>query len=137
MNTVNALIGLGVMTAVVVAVVALASSVLRERRQRARRRHYDQVNAQSPRASAPSPLSTSMTPEHSAAIRAHAERTARRHWQAGTTTATPLNPYDSGTAENVLWYATYQLVVHELGESSAPPRSAAMRASRGAGNSLV
>lgn len=106
------------------AAVALAGFALRLLRERARRRarhaYYAQAahasRPQSLPSSAPAPLAGGMTPEHAAAIRAHAERTAQRDWAAARSSA--INPYDHGTSEYVLWYTTYHLRMGELAEQA-------------------
>lgn len=62
------------------------------------------------------------------AIRGHAERCARRDWEAGGDTSQPLNPFRAGSPQAVLWYASYQIALHELvegdrsgGQRSCPP----------------
>ena len=104
-----------------VAVGGFALGALRDHaRRRARQAYYSQA-AQSTRphasaGSAPAPLSGGITPELAASIRAHAERTAQRDWSAARSSA--INPYDHGTSEYVLWYATYHLRMGELAEQA-------------------
>lgn len=114
-------------TWIVVVLVAAALGgfvlgLLRERRKRrARRAHYAQATRaaharQRPASSAPAPLGGGMTPEQAAAIRAHAERTADRDWAAARSSA--INPYDHGTAEYVLWFASYHLRLADRAEEA-------------------
>jgi hypothetical protein len=108
----------------VLALVAVGGFVLGALRDRAKRRarhaYYRQATQstrpQSPGSSAPAPLSGGMTPEQAASIRAHAERTAQRDWSAARSSA--INPYEHGTSEYVLWYATYHLRMGELAEQA-------------------
>jgi hypothetical protein len=105
----------------IVAGVGFALGLLRDgARRRARHAHYARAaqasRPQSLTSSAPAPLSGGMTPEQAASIRAHAERTAQRDWAAARSSA--INPYDHGTPEYVLWYATYQLRMGELAEQA-------------------
>ena len=109
---------LGVLAAVALAGVALGA--LRDRAKRRARHAYYAQAAQASRpqtlTSAPVPLSGGITPEQAASIRAHAERTAQRDWAAARSSA--INPYDHGTPEYVLWYATYHLRMGELAEQA-------------------
>ncbi len=106
------------------AVVALAGVALSAWRDAAKRRARNAYYAQAARvsrpqslpSSAPAPLSGGITPEQAASIRAHAERTAQRDWAAARSSA--INPYDHGTSEYVLWYATYHLRMGELAEQA-------------------
>ncbi|MBC5784558.1 hypothetical protein H8N03_16540 [Ramlibacter sp. USB13] len=96
-----------------------ANWLQRSAKRRARRAYYEQAGKDSPvqpLTSAPVPLSGGITPEHAAAIRAHAERRAERDWNAAP--AEVRYPYDNGTPEYVLWYATYHLRMGELAEEA-------------------
>lgn len=106
-----------------VAFVALAGVLVnawqRAARRRARRAYYAQAAGETspqPLTSAPMPISGGITPEHAAAIRAHAERAAQRDWDAAPSEI--RYPYDNGTPEYVLWYATYHLRMGELAEEA-------------------
>lgn len=93
---------------------AAISAIVRVRKRHARRMYYRRAGQGAGRASAPAPLAAGIAAGQSADIRARAERAARRDWMAR---AEPTqNPYDAGTPEHVLWYATYQITVHELSE---------------------
>ena len=110
---------------------ALLNWWLHQRKRRARHLYYQRASREGQghrSATAPSPLSGGMTPELALAIRAHADRTARRHWEAGPGAPKPSNPYDGGTPEHVLWFATYQLVMHELIEAASEPSTPAVQA---------
>lgn len=103
--------------------VALGGFLLRLSRDRAKRRARQAYYAQAAKASrpqaltsAPAPLSGGITPEQAASIKAHAERTADRDWAAARSSA--INPYDHGTPEYVLWYATYHLRMGDLAEQA-------------------
>ncbi len=105
----------------VLAVVAIAAAgailaALRARsRRKARFMYYLHAGQQRERpSSAPMPLAGGVTPELADAIRAHAERTATRQWNAGAPDERPVNPYPPATPEHVLWYASYELRLHEL-----------------------
>lgn len=105
------------------AVVALAGYLANVWRQGARRRarqaYYARAaNDSRPQqlASQPAPLSAGITPEQSEAIRKHAEEAAAKDWTAGKVAS--FNPYELGTQEYVLWYATYQLRMGELAEAA-------------------
>lgn len=65
-----------------------------------------------------------ITPDRSAAIRAHAERAAWRDWKAGAGQPDPANPYGTGSAQAVLWYASYQLALHDLVDAQAQAQQA-------------
>ena len=90
------------------------------RKRRARWAHSMQSvraqHRQRPASSAPAPLGGGMTPEQAAAIRAHAERTADRDCAAARSSA--INPYDHGTPEYVLWFATYHLRLADRAEEA-------------------
>lgn len=110
----------------VLVVVALAAAggilaALRASRQRkARYLHYLQASQERERASsAPVPLSGGLTPELAEAIRAHAERTATRHWNAGVRDELPVNPYPQATPEHVLWYASYEIKLQDLVDAAS------------------
>ena len=104
----------------VVALVGWVWNLLRQAaRRRARRAYYARAAHETrPQAlnTGPAPLAGSMTPDQAAAIRAHAERSAQNDWARGR--ATRINPYDHGTPEYVLWYATYQLRMGDLAEEA-------------------
>ena len=105
----------------IVAGVGFALGLLHDGAKRRARHAYYTRAAQASRPqslsnSAPTPLSGGMTPEQAASIRAHAERTAQRDWAAARSSA--INPYDHGTPEYVLWYATYQLRMGDLAEQA-------------------
>jgi hypothetical protein len=104
-----------VLAAALVLVTGVAGFVAHRNKmkRRARELHLRATRERQRTSSAPSPLQGGMTPELIRAIRAHAERTAARHWQAGGPRAHPVNPYDAGSPEFVLWYATYELAMHE------------------------
>ena len=101
------------------ALLALAGGLLTAmrslRRRRARHLYHAQEHARGPHSVPPRP---GMTTDRSAVIRAHAERCARRDWAAGINEPHPLNPWGSRSAQAVLWYASYQLVLHELMEAN-------------------
>jgi hypothetical protein len=110
------------------------NAYLAARKRHARRLRYERMGRrtgpQRPH-SAPAPLTGSIHPGKVAAIRAHAERTARRDWVANAAPA--ANPYASGTPEFVLWYASYQLTRQELVDEPAteqPPAPSDPRISR-------
>jgi hypothetical protein len=106
---------------VLVTAVAVASAHRNKMKRRARALHYLHASRERERtSSAPSPLRGGVTPELLQAIRAHAERTAARHWREGPRCSSPVNPYDAGTPEHVLWYASYELAMHERDEVSGP-----------------
>ena len=99
--------------------LAAAGAILAALRARSRRKarflYYLQAGRQRERpSSAPMPLAGGVTPELADAIRAHAERTATRQWNAGASDEQPVNPYPPATPEHVLWYASYELRLHEL-----------------------
>ena len=105
--------------ALVVLVGYLANAWQRAAKRRARHASYARGKNDSspqPLSSAPLPLSGGITPEHAASIRAHAERAAQRDWNAAP--AEVRYPYNNGTPEYVLWYATYHLRMGELAEEA-------------------
>lgn len=116
----------------IVATVAIAlagaslSAFLSLRRRSARYRYYAQEYARQQQEATPR---AGLTAEKSAAIRAHAERSARRDWRAGTTQPQPRNPYGTGSPQAVLWYASYQLALHDLVDA----QEQAQRVDAGAG----
>ena len=125
MNSLEALLWLIAATVALAVGGALANAWLRERKRRARYLSYVRASQEGQRsASAPGPLTGGMTPEMARAIRAHAERSARRQYEAGAAAIPPTNPYDAGTPEQVLWIATYHLVMHDLTDPPAEPAAA-------------
>jgi hypothetical protein len=105
------------------ALVVLAGSLVtvwqRAARRRARHASYARGSGNTdpqPLSSAPIPLSGGISPEQAARIRAHAERAAQRDWDASP--AEVRYPYDNGTPEYVIWYATYHLRMGELAEEA-------------------
>ena len=104
---------------VLVALLGFLANVLqRAAKRRARRAYYARAGGDTAAqlSSAPVPLSGGITPEAAAAIRAHAEQRAQKDWTAGH--AEVRYPYDNGTPEYVLWYATYHLRMGELAEEA-------------------
>lgn len=97
----------------------LANAWRRLAKRRARQAYYARAaNDSRPQqlASRPAPLSVGITPEQALSIRAHAEAAAAKDWTAGK--AASFNPYEPGSQEYVLWYATYQLRMGELAEQA-------------------
>lgn len=118
-QTAEALVWVVLVTVALAAAGGILSAVRARARRHARYRHYLQASRERERTtSAPSPLTGGMTPELAQGIRAHAERTAARYWNAGALERRPANPYEPGTPEYVLWYASYELALAELVDAS-------------------
>ena len=119
-STAEIVIWSAVAAVAVLAGTVIVSAVRARMRRRARYLHYLQASRWQERTtSAPMPLAGALTPELAYAIRQHAERTAGRHWHAGKPETSPLNPYEPGTQEHVLWYASYELTMHEFVDAVA------------------
>ena len=109
----------------VVVALAAAGGILGAMRARSKRKarylfYYLQASQERQRvSSAPVPLSGGLTPELAEAIRAHAERTAIRHWNAGVRDELPVNPYPQATPEHVLWYASYEIKLQDLVDAAS------------------
>lgn len=114
-QTAEALVWLVLIVVALAAAGAILAAARARSRRKARYQHYLQAGRERERpSSAPIPLSGGLTPEQAQAIRAHAERTATRHWNAGARDDLPVNPYPPATPEHVLWYASYELKLHDL-----------------------
>ncbi len=119
-QTAEALVWLVLAVVAVGAAGAIIAALRARSRRKARFLYYLQASQQRERpSSAPMPLAGGVTPELAEAIRAHAERTATRHWNAGARDELPINPYPPATPEHVLWYASYELRLHDLVDEAA------------------
>jgi len=97
----------------------LVGLLRRVARRRARRAYFARSANEShllPLAEDPEPPSRSISPERAAAIRSHAEKSAQHDWAAGH--GSELGPYERGTPEHVLWFATYHLHLGDLAEAA-------------------
>jgi hypothetical protein len=119
-QTAEALVWLVLVSVALAAGWGIVSAARARARRRARFMYYLRATQEPERtSSAPIPLSEGLTPEQAEAIRAHAERTATRHWNAGQRDELPVNPYVPGTPEHVLWYASYELKLHDLVDAAS------------------
>jgi hypothetical protein len=136
MDTAAALATLVLVTVVLAVAGAALGAILSRRKQRARFQHYLRAGHEYERSTtAPTPLQGGITPEMAAAIRRHAEKKALVHWQEGLPEGKAVNPYDAGTPEHVLWYASYELALHELADApdtDVQPEERPTGSSRGA-----
>ena len=114
-QTAEALVWLVFVVVALAAAGGILAAIRTRNKRKARYLYYLQASQERERvSSAPMPLTGGLTPELAEAIRAHAERTAKRHWDAGVRDELPINPYPQATPEHVLWYASYELKLHDL-----------------------
>lgn len=114
-QTAEVLVWTVLVTVALLCAAGIVAAVRRKLRHRARYLHFLRASqARERTCSAPSPLTGGMTPGLAQAVRRHAERTAARHWRADQGHASPANPYQQGTPQHVLWYASYELALYEF-----------------------
>lgn len=119
-QTAEALVWLVLVVVALAAAGAILAALRASSKRKARYLYYLRASREKERvSSAPIPLTGGLTPELAEAIRAHAERAARRHWDAGVRDELPVNPYPQATPEHVLWYASYELKLHDLVDDAA------------------
>lgn len=119
-QTAEALVWLVLVVVALAAAGGILAAMRASSKRKARYLYYLQASQERERvSSAPVPLSGGLTPELAEAIRAHAERTATRHWNAGVRDELPVNPYPQATPEHVLWYASYEIKLQDLVDESS------------------
>lgn len=119
-QTAEALVWLVLVVVALAAAGGILAAMRASSKRKARYLYYLQASQERERvSSAPVPLSGGLTPELAEAIRAHAERTAARHWNAGVRDELPVNPYPQATPEHVLWYASYEIKLQDLVDESS------------------
>lgn len=101
----------------VAGLLALTGTLLSMLHQRHKRRARVRQHAQEA-ARRQQDASQRMGTGRTEAIRGHAERCARRDWEAGSDTSQPLNPFRTGSPQAVLWYASYQSALVDLVEEA-------------------
>lgn len=119
-QTAEALVWLVLVVVALAAAGGILAAVRARSKRKARYLYYLKAGQERERvSSAPVPLSGGLTPELAEAIRGHAERTATRHWNADMRDELPVNPYPQATPEHVLWYASYELKLHDLVDAAS------------------
>lgn len=119
-QTAEALVWLVLVVVALAAAGGILAALRASSKRKARYLYYLKASQERERvSSAPVPLSGGLTPELAESIRAHAERTAVRHWNAGLRDELPVNPYPQATPEHVLWYASYEIKLQDLVDDSS------------------